>query len=66
MTPAKATAVAIRQLGNNDYECLSAFGFDSLFNLKLSHNTKRTKAILEHRVKSKQWLAHWPQLVIVS
>lgn len=63
--PEKETAVAIRQLGNNDYECVSAFGFDSLFDLKLSHNPKRTKAIFEHRVKSKQWLAHWSQLVIV-
>lgn len=64
--PEKETAVAIRQLDNQGYECVSAFGFDSLFNLKLSHNPKRTKAIFEHRVKSKQWLEHWPQLVIVS
>ena len=62
--PEKETAVAIRQLENQDYECVSVFGFDSLFDLKLSHNTKRTKAIFEHRVKSKQWLNHWPKLVL--
>jgi hypothetical protein len=63
--PEKETAMAIRKLENQDYECVSVFGFDSLFDLKLSHNTKRTKAIFEHRVKSKQWLNHWPKLVLV-
>ena len=32
--PEKETAVAIRQLARGEYQCLSSFGFDSLFELK--------------------------------
>lgn len=64
--PEKETAVAIRKLENQDYECVSAFGFESLFDLKISHNPKRTKAIFEHRVTSKKWLDYWPKLTLVS
>ena len=62
--PEKETAVAIRKLKNQDIECISAFGFDSLFDLMLSHNPKRTKETFEHRVKSKQWLEQGPKLIL--
>ncbi len=55
MLLAKVTTMAIRKLENQDYERVSVFGFDSPFDLKLNHSTKRMKAIFEHRVKSKQW-----------
>lgn len=63
--PEKETAVAVRKLENGNLECVSAFGFDSLFELKLSHNPKRTKEIFEHRVCSKGWLKTWPKLQLV-
>lgn len=64
--PEKETAVAIRKLDNHDYECVSAFGFDTLFDLKVSHNPRRTKAVFEDRLTSKQWLDRWPKLIIIS
>jgi hypothetical protein len=64
--PEKETAVGIRKLGNQGYECVSAFGLDSLFELKLSHNPKRSKALFEYRVDSKAWLVCWPNLTLVS
>ena len=53
MLLAKVTTMVTRQLENQDYERVSVFGFDSLFDLKLNHNTKRMKAIFKHRVKIK-------------
>ena len=47
--PEKETAVAVRQLPNGNIECITAFGFASLFNLQISHNPKRLKVIFEHR-----------------
>ncbi|WP_299004394.1 nucleotidyltransferase family protein [uncultured Shewanella sp.] len=64
--PEKETAVAIRRVNNGRYECLSAFGFDSLFQLLVTHNPKRSKAIFDERVSAKQWLNLWPQLTILS
>lgn len=62
--PEKETAVAIRRVDDGIYECLSAFGFDSLFQLLLTHNPKRSKAIFDKRVSTKQWLNVWPKLVV--
>lgn len=62
--PEKETAVAIRQLNDGSLECVSAFGFDSLFNLQVTHNPKRLKSVFEHRVNSKQWLVTWCDLSI--
>ncbi|OCH17748.1 nitrate reductase [Aliivibrio sp. 1S165] len=60
--PEKETAVAIRKLGNGKYECISAFGFESLFNLQVTHNPKRSLEIFSDRVTSKGWLSHWSKL----
>lgn len=60
--PEKETAVAMRQLSTGELECISAFGFDSLFNLQLSHNPKREKSIFLQRVQTKGWLEQWPKL----
>jgi len=43
--PEKETAWQFVNLEIKTYECVSVFGFDSLFDLKLSHNTKRTKGL---------------------
>jgi hypothetical protein len=53
MLLAKVTTMVIRQLENQDYERVSVFGFDSTFDLKLNHSTKRMKVIFKHRVKIK-------------
>ncbi|WP_413699611.1 nucleotidyltransferase family protein [Psychromonas sp. KJ10-10] len=62
--PEKETAVAIRKVSNEDFECISAFGFDSLFNLEVTHNPKRQRLIFESRLKSKNWLVIWPMLKV--
>jgi hypothetical protein len=64
--PEKETAVAIRKVANNDYECESVFGFESLFNLQVTHNAKRKRDIFNHRLKSKKWLIKWPKLKVVT
>lgn len=63
--PEKETAVAIRKLPSDEFECIAAFGFDSLCRLELSHNPKRLKSVFEQRLKSKSWLKHWPMLSVV-
>jgi hypothetical protein len=60
--PEKETAVAIRKLDNGKYECISAFGFESLFNLQVTYNPKRSLEIFSGRVTSKGWLSHWSKL----
>lgn len=62
--PEKETAVAIRKVDSNHYECESAFGFESLFNLQVTYNPKRRRNIFDNRVKSKNWLVQWPMLKI--
>ena len=64
--PEKETAVAIRQLASGEYQCLSSFGFDSLFALKVTHNPKRSQALFHQRVKSKRWMENWPRLRVVT
>ncbi|PKH06643.1 nucleotidyltransferase family protein [Moritella sp. Urea-trap-13] len=61
--PEKETAIAIRKLNNDKYECISAFGFESLFNLQVTHNPKRSLDIFSDRVTSKGWLEHWSKLI---
>jgi hypothetical protein len=60
--PEKETAVAVRKVDGNGFECVSAFGFDILFAHTVTHNPKRDIAIFKHRVESKQWLTRWIRL----
>ena len=62
--PEQETAVAIRKLSNGNFDCISAFGFESLFNFQVTYNTKRLKSVFEHRIKSKEWLIKWRNLVV--
>ncbi|MBE5137028.1 nucleotidyltransferase family protein [Vibrio parahaemolyticus] len=62
--PEKETAVAIRQIGLNQYECVAAFGFESLFSYWVTYNPKRLRETFENRVNSKGWLVRWPLLRI--
>ncbi|OAN17997.1 nitrate reductase [Photobacterium jeanii] len=63
--PEKETAVGIRKVENNRYDCIAAFGFESLFNLNVTHNLKRPMALFEQRLYSKAWLSHWPLLTVL-
>lgn len=63
--PEKETAVGIRKQAENHYECISAFGFDSLFGYNITHNPKRSREIFEARIYSKNWLTLWPFLKVV-
>lgn len=60
--PEKETAVAVKLNDKDKLEFIAAFGFDSLFDLKLSYNTKRDKSVFLARVESKKWQAQWPKL----
>ena len=63
--PEKETALAVRKLDDNEFECITAFGFESLFNFCITHNPKRKKYVFEHRISSKGWLNIWPNLTVV-
>jgi len=63
--PEKETAVGIRILTNGQYECISAFGFASLFQLQITYNSKRDRSVFNQRLKAKQWLQQWPKLMLV-
>ncbi|WP_261884345.1 nucleotidyltransferase family protein [Vibrio pelagius] len=63
--PEKETAVGVRVTANSDYECVSAFGFESLFNGHISYNRKRPRSLFEQRVYAKNWLVLWPSLKVV-
>lgn len=60
----KETAIGVRLLSGGNIECISAFGLDSLFNLHLTYNPKRSRSVFEHRIKSKDWLTQWNLLTV--
>lgn len=60
--PEKETAVGIRQISPSQYECISAFGFESLFNYEITYNSKNSQEKFEDRINSKAWLVKWPSL----
>lgn len=60
----KETSVAARILDGRQVECISAFGFESLFQLKLTYNPKRDRVTFEQRISSKDWLIQWPKLTV--
>ncbi|WP_435250496.1 nucleotidyltransferase family protein [Vibrio sp. nBUS_14] len=62
--PEKETAIAVKQSPTGEIECISAFGLESLFNLKITPNPNRSRDVFDQRVQSKNWLTHWPKLTI--
>ncbi|MEZ8034646.1 nucleotidyltransferase family protein [Vibrio crassostreae] len=62
--PEKETAVGIKQKLAGEIECISAFGLESLFDLQITPNPKRSREIFDQRVQSKDWLIQWPKLTI--
>lgn len=63
--PEKETAVAIRLLDNNEFDLIHSFDLASLFDLKITHNTKRHLCTFEKRIDRKGWLTRWPKLRVV-
>lgn len=63
--PEKETAIGIRQVVPEKYECISAFGYESLFGYCVTHNPKRSQETFKSRVNSKGWLVKWSSLRIV-
>ncbi|MBE8167935.1 MAG: nucleotidyltransferase family protein [Shewanella sp.] len=53
--PEKETAIGVK-LVNEEVQFVSAFGLDSLFKLKITHNSKREVTTFQQRVKEKNWL----------
>ncbi|MFW7524331.1 nucleotidyltransferase family protein [Vibrio ostreicida] len=62
--PEKETAVGIRQIALNQYQCIAAFGFESLFRYCITPNPKRSRELFLQRIDSKGWLSQWPCLII--
>jgi hypothetical protein len=62
--PEKETAIAVKQNLSGHIECISAFGLESLFDLKITPNPNRSRDTFDQRVQSKNWLTHWPKLTI--
>lgn len=60
--PEYETAVAIRKIAADHYECISAFGFESLLQGWLTPNPKRCFETFAKRRAAKGWLDIWPQL----
>jgi len=60
--PEKETAVGIWQISMDHFECISAFGFESLFNYEITYNSKSSREKFEGRINSKSWLVKWPSL----
>lgn len=64
--PEKETAVGVRLASDDSFEFTSAFGFESLFNLHITHNPKRCQTVFEQRVASKHWLKNWSKLSVIQ
>ncbi|WP_418642187.1 nucleotidyltransferase family protein [Vibrio chaetopteri] len=64
--PEKETAVGIRKLAENEFECIAAFGFETLLFGQITHNPKRDRSIFLQRVEEKQWLTKWSQLKVIT
>lgn len=71
--PEQETAVAVMLQASkgteistcpHDLKLVSAFGLESLFELKLTHNNKRSSVIFETRLADKKWITHYPKLSI--
>ncbi|QYJ80637.1 nucleotidyltransferase family protein [Shewanella acanthi] len=61
--PELETAVAVTQdLKSGEWRILAPFGLQSLFNLQLTHNPLRKRAVFETRIADKGWLTRYPQL----
>ncbi len=63
--PEKETAVAAKINASGMVECISAFGYESLFALHITHNPKREISSFDQRITSKNWLTLWPKLTVV-
>ncbi|NGO00272.1 nucleotidyltransferase family protein [Grimontia sp. S25] len=64
--PEQETAVAVRLTDDGVLECVSSFGFESLFALKITPNSKREFTIYQQRVLQKNWLNIWPKLTLTK
>ncbi|GAL35349.1 hypothetical protein JCM19240_3719 [Vibrio maritimus] len=64
--PEKETAVGIRKLAENEFECIAAFGFETLHAGQITHNPKRDRSTFLLRVEEKQWLTKWSQLKVIT
>ncbi len=48
----------------DEIKLISAFGFESLFELRLTPNQQRSRAVFEARLADKKWTIHYPKLTI--
>ncbi|WP_309247254.1 nucleotidyltransferase family protein [Shewanella sp. VB17] len=57
-----AIGVSLAFAEENELQLVSAFGLESLFNLQLTPNPKRLRAVFEARLSKKAWLRDYPKL----
>lgn len=62
--PEKETAVGVGVDDSGHWNCIGPFGFETLFEGKISYNAKRELAVFEQRLQAKQWQVTWPELVV--
>ncbi len=63
--PEKETGVGASLNSDNSISIISAYGLETLFDGKVTHNKKRSMDIFKTRVHKKRWLETWPELQIV-
>ncbi|MGI2103586.1 nucleotidyltransferase family protein [Shewanella frigidimarina] len=71
--PEKQTAIGVKLVPCDDHttaefqlQVISVFDLSCLFDLSLSPNPKRDKAIFNQRVLQKEWLTHFPKLSVTE
>lgn len=62
--PEKETAVGIRLTKSGQYELISTFELQLLFDFGITFNPKSKREIFTQRIQSKSWLQLWPKLSV--
>ncbi len=63
--PEKETAIGARLLDSQELEIIAPLGVDTLFDGKLTLNSKKYETIFANRLESKKWIEKWPNLTVV-
>lgn len=66
--PETATAIVIRLDGYDNLHIIAPYGLQDLFsmNIKPTPKHKENKKAYEHRLVTKKWKEHWPELIVTE
>lgn len=62
--PETATAVAVRLNDGHNLEIIAPYGLRDLFHLYLRQSPLSSASVFQKRLKEKQWVSKWPQLIL--